>query len=207
MTEAVLQFLMTASLIIVAGIFLTQYADAIAELTGFGRLLVGSILLAGATSLPELMVDMSAVRLGNSDLATGDLLGSSLFNLLILAVLDLWRKSSGRLFSRQVVATCPLSDIQHCADCAGSGLNTMGAEAGGRDDRFNQCWHHGNRHSLCFLYPADFFRPTHLGKTTGVPDRSSSDDECTDVARPCRNRLFSCRDGDCRGGTVSRLCR
>jgi cation:H+ antiporter len=73
-------------------------------LTGFGRLLVGSILLAGATSLPELTVDISAVRLGNADLAVGDLMGSSLFNLLILASLDLSRTSRGRMFSRAVVA-------------------------------------------------------------------------------------------------------
>jgi cation:H+ antiporter len=104
MFETVLQFLVAAALIVVAGTFLTRYADAIADLTGFGRLLVGSILLAGATSLPELTVDISAVRLGNPDLAVGDLMGSSLFNLLILAFLDLSRKSRGRMFSRAVVA-------------------------------------------------------------------------------------------------------
>jgi cation:H+ antiporter len=104
MLEAIAQFAISAAFIVVAGTFLTRYADAIAELTGFGRLLVGSILLAGATSLPELTVDISAVRLGNADLAVGDLMGSSLFNLLILAVLDLSRTSQGRMFSRAVVA-------------------------------------------------------------------------------------------------------
>lgn len=49
---------------------------------------VGGLLLAGATSLPELIVDLKAVQLNLPDLAVGDLLGSSLFNLLILAVLD-----------------------------------------------------------------------------------------------------------------------
>ena len=89
------QFIVCAGIIILAGTFLTRYADAIAEITKLGRLVVGSVLLAGATSLPELTVDISAVRLGLADLAVGDLLGSSLMNLLILALLDLSHHSRG----------------------------------------------------------------------------------------------------------------
>jgi cation:H+ antiporter len=100
----VLQFGVCAAIIVVAGTFLTRYADAIAEITGLGRLVVGSVLLAGATSLPELTVDISAVRLGFADLAVGDLLGSSLMNLLILAVLDLSHHSRGKMLSRQGAA-------------------------------------------------------------------------------------------------------
>ena len=98
---SLLQFLICAAVIVVAGTVLAKAADAIAELTGFGRLLVGSILLAGATSLPELTVDISAIRMGAPDLAVGDLFGSSLANLLILAILDLLRYSRGRMLSRQ----------------------------------------------------------------------------------------------------------
>ena len=100
MAIAVLQFAAAAAIIIVAGIFLSRFADEIAERTGFGRLLIGSILLAGATSLPELSVDVSAVRKGMPDLAVGDLMGSCLFNLLILAILDLSSRSKGRMLSR-----------------------------------------------------------------------------------------------------------
>lgn len=100
MTQVVLQFLGSALVIMIAGTFLTRFADAIADITGLGRLLVGSILLAGATSLPELAVDLNAVRLGATDMAVGDLMGSSLFNLLILGMLDLSRRSSGRLLPR-----------------------------------------------------------------------------------------------------------
>jgi len=94
------QFVVCAGIIILAGTFLTRYADAIAEITKLGRLVVGSVLLAGATSLPELTVDISAVRLGLADLAVGDLLGSSLMNLLILALLDLSHHSRGKMLSR-----------------------------------------------------------------------------------------------------------
>lgn len=104
MLLALLQFALCAAIIVVAGTFLSKYADAIAELTGLGRLLVGSVLLAGATSLPELTVDISAVRLGKPDLAVGDLLGSSLMNLLILALLDLLYQSRGGMLSKQAAA-------------------------------------------------------------------------------------------------------
>ncbi|MGE0633417.1 MAG: sodium:calcium antiporter, partial [Pseudobdellovibrionaceae bacterium] len=82
------QFILSALIIVVAGSFLTKFADKISEATGWGRMFVGGLLLAGATSLPELMVDLEAVKLDLPDLAVGDLLGSSLFNLLILSLLD-----------------------------------------------------------------------------------------------------------------------
>lgn len=101
MTFILVEFAISALVIIVAGTFLSRYADEIAERTGLGRLLIGSVLLAGATSLPELSVDVSAVRNGMADLAVGDLMGSSLFNLLILAVLDLSSHSKGIMLSRK----------------------------------------------------------------------------------------------------------
>lgn len=96
----ILQFLFFAAIIVAAGTLLSHNADKIAEATGLGRVLIGSILLAGATSMPELSVDIACVRQGNPDLAVGDLLGSSLMNLLILAVLDLTHSTPGRMFSR-----------------------------------------------------------------------------------------------------------
>ncbi|HQY87352.1 MAG TPA: hypothetical protein PK402_01755, partial [Tepidisphaeraceae bacterium] len=57
-----------------------------------------------ATSLPELVVDVSAIRIGEPDLAVGDLLGSSLMNLLILAVLDLMHRSRSGMLSRMSAA-------------------------------------------------------------------------------------------------------
>jgi cation:H+ antiporter len=77
MTWLVLQFILSAGTIIAAGIFLARAADSIAELTKLGRLIVGSVFLAGATSLPEILVDLSAVRNGMPDLAVGDLTGQS----------------------------------------------------------------------------------------------------------------------------------
>lgn len=85
----VLAFLGAGLIVVLAGTALARYGDAIAEATKLGRLWIGSVLLAGATSLPELMTDVAAVRLGAVDLAVGDLFGSSMANMLILALIDL----------------------------------------------------------------------------------------------------------------------
>jgi len=101
---AIVQFVLAAGVIVVAGAFLARSADRIAEVTGFGRLLVGSVLLAGATSLPELSVDVSASLKGLDDIAVGDLVGSSLANLLILGVADLLHRSGRGMLSRAAAA-------------------------------------------------------------------------------------------------------
>jgi cation:H+ antiporter len=86
----VLVFLAAGLVVVVAGTALARFADAIAEATRLGRLWIGSVLLAGATSLPELATDLSAVRMDAVDLAVGDLFGSSLANMLILAIIDIY---------------------------------------------------------------------------------------------------------------------
>lgn len=85
----VFAFLASGALVVVAGVALSRHADAIAAATGISRIWAGAILLAGASSLPELATDLSAVRLHAVDLAVGDLFGSSMANMLILALIDL----------------------------------------------------------------------------------------------------------------------
>jgi cation:H+ antiporter len=89
MSWAILNFALAAALVIAAGSVLARAADAIADRTGIGRIWIGSVLLAAATSLPELMTDVSAVQINRPNLAAGDLFGSSLANMLILALIDL----------------------------------------------------------------------------------------------------------------------
>lgn len=100
MTAAIVQFLASAVVIVFAGAALTQFGDVISHRTKIGGLLVGSILIAGATSLPELAINVNSVRIDSADLALGDLLGSSLINLLILAGLDLTRYSRKQMLSK-----------------------------------------------------------------------------------------------------------
>ena len=86
-----------AAIILISATQLTKNADIIAFKTGLGRSFVGVVLLATATSLPELATGVSSVLSiggsGGADLAAGDAFGSNLFNLLIIGLLDLmWRK-------------------------------------------------------------------------------------------------------------------
>ncbi len=89
-----LQLAAAAGIILVMAHFMASAADVIAEKTGLGRSFVGVVMLATATSLPELGTGVSSIALvGEVDLAAGDAFGSNLFNLLIIGLLDLyWRR-------------------------------------------------------------------------------------------------------------------
>lgn len=89
LTTLALTFVLSAVVIVAAGTVLARSGDVIAARTGLGRLWVGSVFLALATSLPEITTDIAAVRLGAPDLAAGDLFGSTMANMLILALISL----------------------------------------------------------------------------------------------------------------------
>ena len=89
-----LQLAAAAAIILVTAHFMAKSADIIAEKTGLGRSFVGVVMLATATSLPELGTGMSSILLVDEvDLAVGDAFGSNIFNLLIVGLLDIyWRR-------------------------------------------------------------------------------------------------------------------
>lgn len=72
-----------------AGIALPAVGEALATTMGWDRTFVGTTLVALATSVPEIVICVEAVRLAAVDMAIGNLLGSNLFDLLILAIDDL----------------------------------------------------------------------------------------------------------------------
>lgn len=85
-----LKFTLCLVIILFAGTRLARYGDAIAEKTGLGGIWIGLVLLAAITSVPELVTGISSVALVKlPDLALGDLLGSCLFNLTLIALLDI----------------------------------------------------------------------------------------------------------------------
>ena len=89
--QLALQSVLCVILVVLVGTWLSQSADVLAEKTGLGRNWVGAVLLAGATSLPELATGVSAVVVFNApNLAAGGIFGSCLFNLLLLALLDIF---------------------------------------------------------------------------------------------------------------------
>lgn len=94
------EFILCSGVIVLCGTNLSRYGDVIAEKSGLGRAWIGLILTAGVTSLPELITGISSVALvGTPDIALGDVMGSCVFNLSIIAILDLLH-GRGPIFSR-----------------------------------------------------------------------------------------------------------
>ncbi len=85
-----LAFIACSVVIVICGTSLSRYGDVIAEKTGMGRAWIGLVLMAGVTSLPELITGISSVTFADTpDIALGDIMGSCVFNLSIIALMDL----------------------------------------------------------------------------------------------------------------------
>ena len=88
-------FIAAAALIAVAGTFMSALADRLADRTGLGEALVGMLVLAGATSLPDFAATLSAAVDGRASLAMGNVMGSMAVNLAFLGIGDLvYRKAN-----------------------------------------------------------------------------------------------------------------
>lgn len=77
-----------AATVAVAGTLLPMIGVRLAETLGVGRGFIGAAFIAFSTSLPEVVVAISAVRMDALDLAVGNVFGSNLFNCVVLAVDD-----------------------------------------------------------------------------------------------------------------------
>jgi len=86
--QLLLRFAFAAVFVVVAAIWLPFIAKGIAQQMGWYESFVGTLLVALATSIPELVVTIAALQLGAIDMAIANLLGSNLFNILVLAVDD-----------------------------------------------------------------------------------------------------------------------
>jgi cation:H+ antiporter len=74
--------------VVIAGAVLAVSGDSLATALELSDTFVGTLLVAAATSLPELVTMWAAVRLGTYDLAAGNLLGSNLFNMMLIVIYD-----------------------------------------------------------------------------------------------------------------------
>ncbi len=89
-TKAVwIRFTLASVAVIGAGIWLAFIGDEISSTTGWGGTFVGTLFLAVTTSAPELVVAISALRMGAVDLAVADILGANMLDIAIIAPLDL----------------------------------------------------------------------------------------------------------------------
>lgn len=87
--RALTGYAMASTVIVASGIWLPLIGVELAEVMGWSNSFVGTLFVALATSVPELATTWGALRIGAIDLAIGNLLGSNLFDVLILAIDDL----------------------------------------------------------------------------------------------------------------------
>ncbi|MBP7998522.1 MAG: sodium:calcium antiporter [Chloroflexi bacterium] len=83
-------FLISSAIVVAAAVKLAEYGDVISVRTKLGGLLVGTIFLAGATSLPEMIASITSFSQGLPDLAAGNFFGSNMVNMLLLALVDMF---------------------------------------------------------------------------------------------------------------------
>lgn len=88
--KAIGGYAINALIVIGAAVFLPYFGENIAGYTGLGNSFFGTLFIAAATSLPELVVSLAALRMGALDMAVGNLLGSNVFNMFILGVDDIF---------------------------------------------------------------------------------------------------------------------
>jgi len=87
--RAALMYIINAAVVLAVATALPFIAADISEATGLGESFMGTVFVAMTTTLPELVVSFSAMRIGAADLALGNLLGSNMFNIGLLAVDDI----------------------------------------------------------------------------------------------------------------------
>lgn len=88
--QAALRCLAAGLVVVGAGVWLPFVATELAQAMQWNKSFVGTLLVAAITSLPELVVTLSALHIGATDMAIANLLGSNLFNVLILAIDDVF---------------------------------------------------------------------------------------------------------------------
>lgn len=110
--RATLFYLAAAAVIVVAGTALPLVAANLAGLMQWHRSFVGTLLVAAVTSFPELIVTVAACRIGALDMAMANLLGSNLFNIVVLGIDDLlYRRGPLLLYVSPVHAVSAMSAV------------------------------------------------------------------------------------------------
>ena len=110
------RFAVAAGVIVATGVWLAKIGEALATVKFrvgggtfmLGESFVGTLFLAVATSMPEVVVTVAAFRIGAVNMALGNLFGSNVFNVAIIPICDV--AARGRLFAygstRSLIPLC-----------------------------------------------------------------------------------------------------
>lgn len=92
-------FIVCSVLLIGASIGVTYVTDEVVSGFGIGATFGGSLFLGVATSLPEVTATITLCKKKNFDAAYGDIFGSCVFNIIILAIADALSFRAGPLYT------------------------------------------------------------------------------------------------------------
>lgn len=87
--QIVVRFIFVSIGIIVLSVAITYITDIISVRLNLGQGMAGALFLGVATSLPEVASTVALFRIGNFDIAFGNIIGSDIFNFIIMAVVDI----------------------------------------------------------------------------------------------------------------------
>lgn len=89
LSTLIIRTIVAAAVILVAGYMLSRTGEDIANRTGIGLSMVGFVLLALATSLPEISSITAALRMQRYEMAVGDIFGTNIFNMALIFLADI----------------------------------------------------------------------------------------------------------------------
>ncbi|MET0758895.1 MAG: hypothetical protein ABWZ56_00630, partial [Flavobacterium sp.] len=87
--QVILRYAINAVVLMAAAMLLPYFGEHLAKASGLGQSFFGTLFIAASTSLPEVVVSIAAIRMGTIDLAIGNIFGSNIFNIAILALDDI----------------------------------------------------------------------------------------------------------------------
>ncbi len=97
--QIAVRFVLVSIGIVILSIAITYITDAISIRLHLGQGMAGALFLGIATSLPEAASTVSLLRMKNVDIAFGNIVGSNIFNFIIMAVVDVLYRGSVYDFS------------------------------------------------------------------------------------------------------------
>lgn len=95
LSQILFRFVLVSVGIVVLSILISKTTDIISDRLNLGKGLAGALFMGIATSLPELSSTISLFRKKNYDIAVGNIVGSNIFNLIILSVCDILYTGTG----------------------------------------------------------------------------------------------------------------
>lgn len=121
----IIVFMFLATFVVLFSVGVAYFAEKIEETTEMKNAVVGMVLLAFATSLPEFTTAIVTIQSGNSELLIANILGSNFFNLLIIVIMHIlfWKKNILENVTKEYLLSFILLLLMHVIIMVGLVLN------------------------------------------------------------------------------------